>query len=56
MKQQTLEQPLHQRKNQKEVFLKLETLKNDNTTYSNLQDTTRTVLRGKFNISNKCLY
>lgn len=55
MKQYYLEQLKGRRKNQKEMKTFLETNENENTTYINPWDTSKTIPWGKF-YRNKCLY
>ena len=48
LRQHTPEQTLNQRRNQKGNLKSLETNENGNTTYQNLCDTAKAVLRKKF--------
>ena len=50
IKQNTLEQPIGQRRNQREMRKYLKTNKNKNTTYYNLYNVAKAVLRGKFKV------
>ena len=52
IKQHATEQPMDQRRNKREVKKYLETNENGNTTYQNLLDAAKAVLRGKFLVIN----
>ena len=52
IRQQTLEQPMGQRRNQKRKKKYIETNTNGNNAYQNLRHTAKAVLRGKFAILN----